>query len=150
MLFQHHKLPPAKQLVLTKNGISACYMLWLLLPKQEFILHFQWRLNSLGWQCDTGIRRWVKLTVFTYSEIYLINYFHLEMVAWDYILAIILPFGQLWATSEVIQESTSSSEIWSVLPFWLCMTYEKKKILLNRFKNLPFNSMYWKWVVYFQ
>lgn len=36
----------------------------------------------------------MKLTVFTYSEICLINYFHLEVVVGDSILAVILLFGQ--------------------------------------------------------
>lgn len=37
----------------------------------------------------------MKLTVFTYSEIYLINYFHLEVVIWDYILVVILLFWKI-------------------------------------------------------
>lgn len=42
-----------------------------------------------------GIRRQVKLTVFTYSEVCLINYFHLEVFFWDCILAVILSFEQI-------------------------------------------------------
>lgn len=42
-----------------------------------------------------GIRRRVKLTVFTYAEVCLINYFHLEVFFWDCILAVILLFEQI-------------------------------------------------------
>jgi len=42
-----------------------------------------------------GIRSRVKLTVFTYSEVCLINYFHLEVFFWDCILAVILLFEQI-------------------------------------------------------
>lgn len=42
-----------------------------------------------------GIRRQVKLTVFTYSEVCLINYFHLEVFFWDCILALVLLFEQI-------------------------------------------------------
>lgn len=41
------------------------------------------------------IRRRVKLTVFTYSEVCLIIYFHLEVFFWDHILAIILLSEQI-------------------------------------------------------
>lgn len=145
MLFQHHKLPQAKQLVLTKNGISACYMLWLLLPKQEFLLHFQWILNSLGWQCDMGIRRWVKLTVFTYSEIYLINYFHLEMVVWDYILAVILLFGQIVHFTGHAGKHKLIRKTDQYFHFDYAWYTKRKNSHWTDFKIYLFT--YWKWVV---
>lgn len=37
----------------------------------------------------------MKLTVFTYSEVCLINYFHLEVSFWDCLLAVILLFEQI-------------------------------------------------------
>lgn len=37
----------------------------------------------------------MKLTVFTYSEVCLINYFHLEVFFWDCILAVIPLFEQI-------------------------------------------------------
>lgn len=68
----------------------------------------------------------MKLTVFTYSEIYLINYFNLEVVAWDYILAVILLFGQC-RKAQAHQKLCGTSIL--TMPDIL----KEKKILLNRF-----------------
>lgn len=73
----------------------------------------------------------MKLTVFTYSEVCLINCFHLEVFFWDYLLAAILLFEQILDFAGDTQNPKAHQE--ELLLFWLYVTCQKeKKPTLNR------------------
>lgn len=67
----------------------------------------------------------MKLTVFTYSEVCLINYFQLEVpVFWDCLLAVILLFEQILDFAGHTQNPKAQQEVTSVLT--ICDILKKK------------------------
>lgn len=89
-----------------------------------------------------GIRRWVKLTVFTYSEVCLINYFHLEVFFWDCVLAVIPLFEQIDFCRSLTKIHKLIRESYFYFDY---MWHSKRKTSRwTDLETLSFHSMYWK------
>lgn len=84
-----------------------------------------------------GIRRQVKWTVFTHSEVSLINYFHLEVFFWDCVLVAILLFGQIL---HFVGHAEKTQSLLEGVPAILAMQdiLKENKNELNRLKNCLF------------